>query len=133
MLEAIFQKKCTELKSAFVQKITSADIEFETELRVLDGILVETLIRTIDEEIIRMTVENMEAQKKKCAKRYDKILLDFENSIMDEKLSNMQGSKIYINSLKSMESEAKVYDSTIIDEFIWKEVRKNFTDTVVGL
>ena len=80
-----------------------------------------------------MTVENMEAQKKKCAKRYDKILLDFENSIMDEKLSNMQGSKIYINSLKSMESEAKVYDSTLIDEFIWKEVEKNFTDTVVGL
>ena len=132
MLEAIFQKKCTELKSAFVQKITSTDKEFETEVRVLDGILVETLIRTIDEEIIRMAVENMEAQKKKCAKRYDKILLDFENSIMDEKLSNMHGSKIYTNSLKIMESEAKIYDSTLIDEFIWKEVEKHFTDIVVG-
>ena len=133
MLEAIFQKKCTELKNAFFKKIISTEEEFEAEFYVLDGILVGTLIRTIDEEIIRMNVENMEAQKKKCAKRYDKILLDFENSIMDEKLSNIQGSKVYINSLKIMESEAKVYDSTIIDEFIWKEVRKNFTDTVVGL
>ena len=133
MLEAIFQKKCTELKNAFVQKIISADKEFETEVRVLNGILLGTIIKTIDEEIIRMSVENIEAQKKKCAERYDKILLDFENSIMDETSSNMHGSKIYINSLKSMESEAKVYDSNRIDEFIWKEVEKNFTDTVVGL
>ena len=133
MLEAIFQKKCTELKNVFLQKIISTEEEFEAEFYVLDGILVGTLIRTIDEEIIRMNVENMEAQKKKCAKRYDKILLDFENSIMDEKLSNMHGSKIYTNSLKIMESEAKIYDSTLIDEFIWKEVEKNFTDTVVGL
>ena len=133
MLEAIFQKKCTELKNAFVQKITSTDKEFETEVRTLNGILVGTIIRTIDEEIIRMSVENIEAQKKKCAERYDKILLDFENSIMDEKSSNMHGSQIYINSLNIMESEAKIYDSTLIDEFMWKEVETHFTDTVVGL
>ena len=133
MLEAIFQKKCTGLKNAFVQKIISADKEFETEIRVLNGILVGTVIRTIDEEIIRMSVENMEAQKKKCAKRFDKILLDFENSITDEKSSNMHGSKIYINSLNIMESEAKIYDSTHIDELMWKEVETHFTDTVVGL
>ena len=117
----------------FLQKIISTEKEFEAEFRVLDGILVGTLIRTIDEEIIRMNVEIMEAQKKKCAKRYDKILLDFENSIMDEKLSNMQGSKIYINSLNIMESEAKIYDSALIDEFMWKEVETHFTDIVVGL
>ena len=133
MLEAIFQKKCTELKNAFVQKIISADKEFETEVRVLNGILLGTIIKTIDEEIIRMSVENIEAQKKKCAERYDKILLDFENSIMDETSSNMHGSKIYINALNIMESEAKIYDSTRIDEFMWQEVEKHFTDTVVGL
>ena len=51
---------------------------------------------------------------------------------MEEKLSSVQGSKIYKDSLNAMEAEAEIYDTSRIDECTWLEVKTPFFEMVVS-
>ena len=117
------EMKCAELKNAFHQGLLSSEKEFEVEFRdtnvkwavvnsmvngsKLNGLLLEILINSIENELIKISCDNITAQKKKCICTYENILVHFQKSVVDEKISSTNGTKTYGNALTIMESRAK--------------------------
>ena len=139
MRKNVFEKSCADLKDSFEESMTVSERKFKMCMETFinqgstgNGILLGMLVNYIENEVIKMVDDNMKAQKKKCVKTYDNIFYQFQKSVMDEKTSNIDGSKIYAKELTIMESGAQNHDTTFIDEFVWQEVESSYNDIVVG-
>ena len=133
LLKQVFRERCAELKNKLKRLILTCNSDrIAAELLALNTLLVNTLLSSIDNEIIIMESKNLAAQETECINTYDKALHHFEQSIVEEKHSNRQGSKVYADALGALEAEVEIYDTSRIDEHTWLEVRKQFFEMAVS-
>ena len=124
MLSECLAQRWKSITGRLEKQLLPTENQFNTEI-------INLLMRPIDCEYKKLETKNITISKEKCVEKFEITFLEFERTLLDDKLAKRNGSDIYGDALDVLESKLQDQQLNFIDKSICDDAEQDFNSIVV--